>query len=126
MPPFPPGPNTIEEDKTMSRVKLIKKGVCLAVIGICLIWGAAAPAATVRAITKVAEKQPAVASHKILRVTHIIQSYNGQTLNLTNGRKYDLQNVEVSDLSGKEKGTKTVEMTFVDKSLKDVVIRIVK
>jgi hypothetical protein len=110
----------------MSYTKTTRNGVCLAVGGICLIWGTTAPAATVRAITKVAEKQPVVASQKIHRVTHVIQSFSSQTLNLASGKKYDLKNVQITDLSGKDKGAKIAEMTFVDKKLKDVVIRKIK
>jgi len=104
-----------------------RRTVCLAIACLWLVGGTAASAATIRAITHAAEKQPAAASaHKIQRMAQIVRSFDGQTLQLTNGKKYDLQNVQVSDFSGKDKGPRTAEMTFVDKKLKEVVIKTIK
>ena len=110
----------------MSIIKPFRNTVYLAIVGICITWGTSSFAATVRAITDVAKTQPATSVHKVHRMTHIVRTLNSQTLLLTNGKKYDLSNVQVSDFTGNDKGARTAEMTFVDKKLKEVVIRKIK
>ncbi|MDQ5984696.1 MAG: hypothetical protein CSYNP_00392 [Syntrophus sp. SKADARSKE-3] len=111
----------------MSLSQLLIKNFCITISGIFLLWGAEASAATVHTITNLPTRQPhAVPVHKIKRITYIVRSFDSRTLYLKNGKKYDLQNVQVSDFGGIGKDSKLAEMTFVDNKLKDVVIRNVR
>jgi hypothetical protein len=111
----------------MSRASWTKLGLSLATSGLWVFLGTPVPAATVNTITNLPAAQPkAAAVHKVSRTTQMVRSFDGRTLQLKNGKKYDLQGVQVTDLSGKGKGLRSAEMTFVDNRLKEIVIRMTR
>jgi hypothetical protein len=62
---------------------------------------------------------------KLLKVMGIVENITGNTLCLTNNKKYNLRNVKVTYIKGKgiSEKKKTAEMLFINDVLQEVVIR---
>jgi len=67
---------------------------------------------------------------KIVKIAGVVKKIDGRFLYLVNEQKYSLSGVKVVDYSGKTKSDegpsrirKIAEMTFIDGTLKEVVIR---
>jgi hypothetical protein len=105
-------------DKTMLSLKVIKL-----FIAALLLAGTTAGAAMISPGSPPPAKKNNSAAHKSHRATSVIQSFDGRTLVLKNGKRYDLTNVQVTNLSNPQKGNGIAEMSFFDHKLKEVTIR---